>query len=248
MPRRNYHACVRRTYLIHMLLRSMLDAPDDIDAEALTAQLIQDLQILNKITNTRYLRARNRLPKAGNLHLAFTYAQNPSDYIRFTNMLRISPHVFHVLLSLIEDHQVFFNNSNVPQTPIEIQLAVTLFRMGRFGNAASLEDIARNCGISEGSVEKFTNRCFDAIEALHDTFVRLLTTEEKLQEKQWMVHHLGFNGLWKEGWIMYDGTIVVLYSKPGLNGDAYYTRKGNYGLNAQVCLCSVRMVIILISL
>jgi len=36
---------------------------------------------------------------------------------------------------------------------------------------------------------------------------------------------------------MYDGTIVVLYKKPGLNGDAYYTRKGNYGLNAQVCLC-----------
>jgi len=33
---------------------------------------------------------------------------------------------------------------------------------------------------------------------------------------------------------MYDGTIIPLYAKPGLNGDAYYTRKGNYGLNAQV--------------
>lgn len=33
---------------------------------------------------------------------------------------------------------------------------------------------------------------------------------------------------------MYDGTIVVLYSKLGLNGDAYYTQKGNYGLNVQV--------------
>ena len=33
---------------------------------------------------------------------------------------------------------------------------------------------------------------------------------------------------------MYDGTIVVLYKKPGLNGDAYYTRKANCGLNAQV--------------
>ena len=33
---------------------------------------------------------------------------------------------------------------------------------------------------------------------------------------------------------MYDGTIVVLNAKPGLNGDVYYTRKGNYGLNAQV--------------
>ena len=32
---------------------------------------------------------------------------------------------------------------------------------------------------------------------------------------------------------MYDGTIVVLYRKPGKNGDAYYTRKANYGLNVQ---------------
>ena len=55
MPQRNYHACVRRTYHIHMLLRGMLDTPDDIDAEAMTAQLIQDLQILNRISNTRYL-------------------------------------------------------------------------------------------------------------------------------------------------------------------------------------------------
>ena len=40
----------------------------------------------------------------------------------------------------------------------------------------------------------------------------------------------------REGWVMYDGTIVVLQKKPGLNGDAYYTRKGNYGLNAQVSI------------
>jgi len=33
---------------------------------------------------------------------------------------------------------------------------------------------------------------------------------------------------------MYDGTIIVLYARPGLNGDAYYTRKSNYGLNLQV--------------
>ncbi len=33
---------------------------------------------------------------------------------------------------------------------------------------------------------------------------------------------------------MYDGTIVVLYARPGLDGDAYYTRKSNYGLNLQV--------------
>ena len=50
-----------------------------------------------------------------------------------------------------------------------------------------------------------------------------------------MDERLGFKGLWREGWIMYDGTIVVLHEKPIMHGDAYYTRKANYGLNVQVC-------------
>ena len=61
-----------------------------------------------------------------------------------------------------------------------------------------------------------------------------LTSEEKEAEKCWMDNHLGFKGLWREGWLMYDGTIVVLYAKPGMNGQGYYTRKANYGLNVQV--------------
>ena len=87
--------------------------------------------------------------------------------------------------------------------------------------------------MQEGDVKNATRWCFDAIESLHDLFVLPLTAEEKEVENQWMDQHLGFQGLWREGWVMYDGTIVVLYAKPGLNG-AYYTRKGNYGLNAQV--------------
>ena len=106
--------------------------------------------------------------------------------------------------------------------------------MGHFGNGASLEDVACMAGCSEGAVKNYTDRCFKAIESLHDIFVRCLTDEEKEKEKKWMDKHLGFQGLWREGYLMYDGTIVVLYAKPGLNGDAYYTWKANYGLNVQV--------------
>ncbi|KAF8234098.1 hypothetical protein L208DRAFT_1551481 [Tricholoma matsutake] len=63
--------------------------------------------------------------------------------------------------------------------------------MGRYGNGASVEDIARAAG------------CFEA---------------EKEVEKEWMDNHLGFQGSWRDGWVMYDGTIVVLYCKPGKNG------------------------------
>ena len=34
--------------------------------------------------------------------------------------------------------------------------------MGRFGNGASLEDVARMAGCSEGAVKNYTNRCFEA--------------------------------------------------------------------------------------
>lgn len=34
--------------------------------------------------------------------------------------------------------------------------------------------------------------------------------------------------------MIYDGTIVVLFAKPNIDGDAYYTHKSNYGLNFQV--------------
>ncbi|EIM79004.1 uncharacterized protein STEHIDRAFT_151067 [Stereum hirsutum FP-91666 SS1] len=96
--------------------------------------------------------------------------------------------------------------------------------MGRYGNGSSITDVARMSGYSEGAVELFTDRCLDALMSLHD----ILYIEEKL----------GFEGSsWREGWIMYDGTIIVLYARPGLDGASYYTRKCNYGLNCQIGNC-----------
>ena len=108
--------------------------------------------------------------------------------------------------------------------------------MGHFGNAASLIDLAHEAGCSMGLVEEFMQRCFTVIESLHHIFVHQLTAKEKEREKAWIDHHLGFRGTWRDGWVMYDGTIVVLYARPGLDGDAYYTHKSNYGLNLQVPL------------
>lgn len=219
-----------------MIIRDIARPPHELDIDEQIAQLQRDLAAYLLIKSTRYLNPRPRVQKAGSLHLAWVYAQNPEDHDRFIHMLRVSPVVFDVILQLIQNHPIFYNNSNTPQTPVDVQLAVTLFRMGRFGNAASLEDIAREAGCSEGAVELYTSRCFTAIESLHDTFVRPLTDEEKEVEKRWMDEHMGFVGKWRDGFVMYDGTIVVLFSRPGKDGDAYYTRKSNYGLNVQVSI------------
>ncbi|KIK72231.1 hypothetical protein PAXRUDRAFT_181101, partial [Paxillus rubicundulus Ve08.2h10] len=95
---------------------------------------------------------------------------------------------------------------------------------------------------SEGAVELYTQRCFHAIESLHDAFVCLPTAKEKEEEKYWMDECLGFKGTWHDGWVMYDGTIVVLHAKPGMNGDAYFTHKSNYGLNIGNLPSNLRIV------
>jgi hypothetical protein len=73
--------------------------------------------------------------------LALEYAQNPANHYHFISMLHVSPLVFETILTLI-DHPVFTNQSNLGQTPVEQQLAVTLFQMGHYGNGAAVEDVA----------------------------------------------------------------------------------------------------------
>ena len=220
-------------YLYLMLTRDLANPFPSL--EAACNQFNIDLGILAALQESCYLSGQeHHVSKAGNMHLAWIYAQDPADHHRFINMLRISPHTFDVICKLIQDHPVFQNNSNNSQAPVELQLSVFLYRMGRYGNGASVQDVAHTAGCSEGSVENFTSRCLTAVESLHDLFVRKPTAEEKEREKQWIDQHMGFKGLWQEGWLMYDGTIVVLSRRPGLNGDAYYTRKANYGLNVQV--------------
>ncbi|KAG5650825.1 hypothetical protein H0H81_010887 [Sphagnurus paluster] len=221
-------------------LRQMGAEPADADARRWadtwlhhpTSSLLMSFSSISRqtlIKDTCYLNLRTSVPKAGNLHLAWEYAKNPAHHDMFIQMLCVSPVVFMVILKLIKDHPIFMNNSNVPQTPVNYQLAVTLYCMGRFGNTACLADIAREAGISEGSVEIFTNCCFTAIESLHDMFIQPLTPEEKEKEKRWMDEHVGFKGLWREGCIMYNGTIIgnvpsnlqILDYSHGLTGSAH---------------------------
>jgi hypothetical protein len=234
MPRKNIRDQLLQAYVTHLSLQDVLIPPHELPVTELIARLQADLELFWRLRNTRYLNPRTSIPKSGSLHLAWEYAKNPAHHDLFTQMLRVSPRVFAVLIELIKDHAIFHNNSNVPQTAVDFQLAVTLYRMGRFGNAASLADIAREAGCSEGSVELWADRCLEAIDSLHNTFVRPLTAEEKEAEKVFIDMHMGFKGFWREGWLMYDGTIVVLFARPGMEGDAYYTRKCNYGLNLQV--------------
>ena len=142
MPRPTVHSEAIRNYFLSTLLHDIILPPSDDDFAQFSDNLTFDLHVINAIQNTHYLHGRGNIPKAGTLHLAFKYEQNPDNHHRFTHMFRVSPHIFDVILNLIKDHPIFQNNSNNEQAPVHIQLAVTLFRLGRYGNAASVQDIA----------------------------------------------------------------------------------------------------------
>ncbi len=121
-----------------------------LDIAEACIQLQNDIEMFRKIQDTCYLNPQTSVPKDGSMHLAWDYAKDPAHHHLFVQMMCVSPYVFAVILELIKNHPVFCNNSNVPQSPIDFQLSVTLFRMGHFVNAASLLDVAWEAGCLTG--------------------------------------------------------------------------------------------------
>jgi hypothetical protein len=133
---------------------------------------LHEMELMTLITllKARYLssRAHNSIPKAGNLHLAFIYAEDTDHHDPFIRMLCMTPQSFYHIISLIQDHPAFYSGSAWcgPQAPIDFQLAVTLYWLGRYGNGSGIADVAQTAGIAEGSVINFTHWCMKAILSL----------------------------------------------------------------------------------
>ena len=70
----------------------------------------------------------------------------------FRHKLRVLYDVFVKIVSLIQDHHIFHNNSNNLQLPVQIQLAIFLNAAGHYGNAATSQDMAEWAGVSIGTV------------------------------------------------------------------------------------------------
>jgi hypothetical protein len=158
---------------------------------------------------------------------------------QFHQGLHVMPSTFDRILEKISDHPVFFNNSNNPQNPVEVQLAVTLYHFSHYGNAASLERVRKWAGVGKGSVTKMTRRVMTAL--LNSDFiketVRMPTEEEKEEAKIWIEEHSC--KYWRNGWLFVDGTLISLYIPPYWYGESYFDRKCNYSLNVQVSYLSI---------
>jgi hypothetical protein len=206
------------------------------DFEALEDRLLErwDVQIQALalyLLTTRVLEACPPVKKLGQLDLYLTDYRRDHPH-RFRKKLRVSPTVFDRLVELIENHDIFHNNSHVPQHPIHIQLAIFLVRVGHYGNASAPEYVADWAGVCVGTVINATYRCLIAFLALHDEAVMMPPEEEKERAKEYV--EAATCPEWRNGFLLADGTKFVLFQKPGLHGEAWFDKNKDYSIDCQV--------------
>ncbi|CAG8801095.1 13468_t:CDS:2, partial [Gigaspora margarita] len=83
------------------------------------------------------------------------------DEVRFRRTLRMSKSTFFTLVNQIQNHSVFHSNANNMQTDIQIQLAVTLFRLG---SLSTIWAISAQFGIAEGDYKKEVHEEFQKMQ------------------------------------------------------------------------------------
>ncbi|KAG2069313.1 hypothetical protein BDR04DRAFT_994014, partial [Suillus decipiens] len=82
--------------------------------------------------------------------------------------LQVDPDVFIELINKIIHHPIFYNNSNNPQLPVPIQLAIFLNATGHYGNAATVEDMGEWARVSVRTVYNCYRHVMVAILQHHD--------------------------------------------------------------------------------
>ena len=157
---------------IERLLTLMILYDDDE-----TEDFEEFMDLHHSISSQRYMNDRAPKPKSVEFSNAiFDYPDNA-----FRVIARCDKASFYILLSKIENHAVFNNNSRNKQTPVAIQLLIVLNRLGCDGNGASINHTALLFGRSFGSIEKYTDRVFEAILSLEKQYVYWPDSTERRQ-------------------------------------------------------------------
>jgi hypothetical protein len=213
---------------------SELSSDDSDDPDFMTPAETYVHHMAN-LYSERYMAERTNIPKTqGLMHLLLNnYKVNYPQIFR--NYLHIDPDCFDALVDVIQDDEIFLNNSNNLQMPIEQQVVITLFRFAHYGNAASIMKVALQFGVGFGTVHLVTTRVLKACcsEKFRSSSIQWANEQMKSEAKDWIEGNSC--PAWRNGWLMVDGTLVPLFRRPGYFGNVFFDRKSNYSLNVQVC-------------
>ncbi|KIK33477.1 hypothetical protein CY34DRAFT_99522 [Suillus luteus UH-Slu-Lm8-n1] len=181
-------------------------------------------------------------PRAPQLHMLVHHKEHRPHLFR--QKLRVNPEIFDNILDQISDHPIFHNQSNNPQLPVSIQLAIFLNRAGHYGNAISLEDVAQWAGVSVGSVINCTNRVMVALLEEHDQFIFFPDDNSEDAELAWRFAETRTCPEWRGGYLAIDGSTMDLFAKPAYFGETFYDRKSKYSLGCQAVIMPHNLMIV----
>lgn len=157
------------------------------------------------------------------------------DDERYRQMLRVNREDFNKLVSLIENDDIFL--STKLQFSVQKQLAIVLYRLGCYGEGASIKKLASLFGIGDGAtIDRITKRVFAAILNLKDKYIYWPNEQERIKivdnTKNELPYCVGY----------LDGTEIKLAEAPVDEAESYFSRKSIYSLKAQA-ICDNKMLI-----
>jgi hypothetical protein len=193
------------------------------------------LDALGELYSQRYLNSQEAITKDGTqLQLLLTEWKVNCPEI-FHSYLCINPTCFDDLVNVIHDDEVFQNNSNNPQMPVDEQLAIALYPFGHYGIAASTMKVALWAGVGFGTVSLVKKQVVKSLCSEHFQHSALHWSSGVAKEaaKAWVEE--SSCPAWWGGWLMVDGTLVPPFMQPEFFGNTWFDHKSNYSMNVQVC-------------
>ncbi len=177
---------------------------------------------------TRFIYEKTLIPKSNYRDLILP---NVSEAL-WQRDIRMTHETFINIFYRIRDDPIFHNNSNNVQAHVSIQMMITFYRFGHFGNAASVPDVASKFGVATGSVDLYTNRVIIALFNLLPSIIVWPNREERRAIATEIKIDTGFPDC--IGFV--DGTHAILEYEPLQYGDYYMNRKKSYSI-AMMIVC-----------
>src|SRR6266542_3621562 len=179
---------------------------------------------LTSLLGTRYLEQRNY-----NVAKSKDWYHNilpKYDDNRFKIVMRMDSVNFQYLVSMLNTHPIFQNNSNNLQASVELQLAIFLRRIG---SKETIFEICSRFGIAEGTVYLYCKRIMIAISSLKKTLIKWPTNEIKQDT------HEGFKNIGGMENVIgaIDGCHIILANAPLKQPETYWNRKKKYSIQLQ---------------
>ncbi|KIK77201.1 hypothetical protein PAXRUDRAFT_167526, partial [Paxillus rubicundulus Ve08.2h10] len=177
-----------------------------------------------------------KLSHAPQIHLLDEWKVKKPKF--FLHRLQVQPLIFDAITTKISTHHIFYNNSNNPQLPVHIQLAIFLNAAGHYGNTATSQDMAVWAGVSVGTVHNCYKRVMITILDHHNKFIHFnQENSADIAEKERAKAHVEAKTCteWRGGFLSVEGTPFNLFQKPGWHGEGFFDHKSNYSLSNHVC-------------